>query len=140
MKNTNQNLDTTGRMAEAFLTLPRLSFAFVLLLIAVLALIHRTSYSNIVIIGTILVSLLFVTKVWWGSVRGASSPLASRLTLGGLVFLGGASYGVYDMIVSRGGWLNLIAILIPALLGTWMIHVGQRVRRAEGGTHRSSEA
>jgi hypothetical protein len=124
MTTTNENDALHSNRPSRFWNVPRISIALGLLGIISLAATRRISHPALVVAGATLAFLLFAAYFWWDGRRRESSRVSTSLILGGVVFLAGALYGAIEVAVGEADKLDLVALIVPASLGTWLVRKG----------------
>ena len=135
MKPTNENDTLRSNRPSRFLNVPQISMALALLCIISLAVTRRIPHPALVVACAILAFFLFAAYFWGEWSRSSSSRISTRLILGGFVFLAGALYGAIEVAMRQADKMDVLALIVPASLGTWLVRKGIIMRRIQpGGT------
>jgi hypothetical protein len=132
---SKENDRAPGYQTGPFWNVPRISIAITLLAIIFLSAIQRIPYPALVIPSAILSFLFFAVRYWWERGRLKAKPASTRLILGGLLFLGGATYGAIEVALGQADKLDLLALVIPAFLGGWLLRQGLMIKHRHQNGH-----
>jgi hypothetical protein len=135
MTTTSENDALRSDRPSRFWNVPRISMALALLGIISLATTRRIPHPALVIAGAVLAFLLFAAHFWWEGTRRKSMRVSTLLILGGTVFLAGALYGAIEVAVGQADKLDLVALIVPAFLGTWLVRKGLIMGRLHRNDH-----
>jgi hypothetical protein len=135
MVTTNEKNSLHSDRPNRFWNIPRISLTLALVGMILMAATRHIPHPALVIAGAILAFVLLAAQFWWETSRKKSRPMSTSLILGGLVFLGGALYGAMEVSLGQADKLDLVALIIPASLGTWLLRKGLTTERGRRNEH-----